>query len=138
MKNDQKLIEQYLEAHTSPEPPLLQEINRTTYLKMTMPRMLSGHVEGRFLTMVSQMVRPKKVLEVGTFTGYSAICLAEGIREGGALHTIEINEELEQDNREKFKKSGFGAVIVPHTGNALEIIPQLGGASIWCSLMPTK
>ena len=88
--------------------------------------MLSGHVQGRFLSMISHMISPKSVLEIGTFTGYSAICIAEGLRKDGILHTIEINEELEQENLEKFNKSGFGDKIIQHIGNALEIIPQLG------------
>src|SRR5690606_22906424 len=89
------LIQKYVEEHTEPEPDVLQEINKETYQKVLMPRMISGHLQGRALAMLSQMIRPKNILEIGTYTGYSAICLAEGMQEDGKLVTIDINDELE-------------------------------------------
>jgi len=120
-------ISQYAEHFTSPETPLLQELNRETYAKVLMPRMLSGHIQGQWLSFVSKMKRPKTILEIGTFTGYSAICLAQGLQEGGALHTIDINEELETMVRGYFKKAGLENTIRYHIGNALEIIPTIPG-----------
>ena len=87
--------------------------------------MLSGHLQGRVLSMLSKLVRPKNILEIGTYTGYSALCLAEGMRKDGKLHTIDINEELNNFQRKYFDKSGFGDQIIQHLGNALEIIPKL-------------
>src|SRR5688500_9342786 len=89
-------LSHYAEAHTSPETAVQQQLNRETYAKVLMPRMLSGHLQGQFLSMVSHMVQPKAVLEIGTYTGYSAICLAAGLQKDGVLHTIDINEELEE------------------------------------------
>ncbi len=126
MNFDQQLLDEYISNHTSPEPPLLYELNRKTQLRMMYPRMLSGQLVGRFLSMVSHMIRPKKILEIGTFTGYSAICLAEGLHEDGLLHTIDINEELENQNRQVFKKAGFEKQIKQHIGPAIELIPKLG------------
>src|SRR3954468_6259736 len=88
-------ISNYAEAHTTPESTVLQELNRETYAKVLNPRMLSGHLQGRVLSMISHMIKPKQVLEIGTYTGYSAICLSEGLEEGGKVHTIDINDELE-------------------------------------------
>ncbi len=118
-------IEKYIDHHTTGESDLLQKINRETHLYELMPRMLSGHVQGRFLSMISKMISPKCILEIGTYTGYSAICLAEGLHEGGELHTIDINEELIEKNKSRFHESGFGNKIIQHVGNALEIIPGL-------------
>jgi len=120
-------IQKYAEDHTSPEADLLKTINRETQAKVLMPRMLSGHLQGRILSMFSNMVKPKTILEIGTYTGYSAICLAEGLGPNGNLITIDINEELESSVREFFNASGFGAVIDYRIGNALEIIPTLKG-----------
>jgi caffeoyl-CoA O-methyltransferase len=120
-------IQRYAEQHTSPESELLRKINRDTHAKVTMPRMLSGHLQGRFLAMVSQMIRPHRILEIGTFTGYSALCLAEGLPSGGTLVTIDINEELEDKVRTYFQESGLADRIDYRTGNAATIIPSLGG-----------
>ncbi len=118
-------IEDYAEQHTSAESELLQEINRDTWAKVMMPRMLSGHMQGRFLSMISKMVQPHAILEIGTYTGYSALCLAEGLAEGGILHTIDNNEELEDRVRDYFKRSDFDDNITFHVGNALEVIPNI-------------
>lgn len=118
-------IEKYIDSHTSEESELLSQLNRQTHLHELMPRMLSGHVQGRFLSLISKMVSPKYILEIGTFTGYSAICLAEGLQNDGELHTIDINEELKNKNSLWFKKAGYEGKIIQHIGNALEIIPVL-------------
>ncbi|MCK6616689.1 MAG: O-methyltransferase [Cyclobacteriaceae bacterium] len=120
-------ISRYAEEHTSPENPLLKKINRDTHAQVLMPRMLSGHLQGRLLAMISHMVKPKAILEVGTYTGYSAICLAEGLREGGTLVTIDNNEELEERVRSYFRQAGLEQIIDYRIGNALEIIPTLAG-----------
>jgi predicted O-methyltransferase YrrM len=118
-------ISNYTDAHTSEESELLYRLNRETHLTILQPRMLSGHLQGRTLSMLSKMIRPKNILEIGTYTGYSAICLAEGLVAGGALHTIDINEELETITNKYFKESPFSDQIQQHIGNALEIIPTL-------------
>jgi len=120
-----KKIDQYVVAHSQPEPQLLQELSKETWQKVLAPRMLSGHLQGRVLSMLSKLVRPKNILEIGTYTGYSALCLAEGMRKDGKLHTIDINEELYDFQRKYFDKSGYGDQIIQHLGNALEIIPEL-------------
>jgi len=120
-------IQKYAEDHTSPESDLLKTINRETHAKVLMPRMLSGHMQGRILSMLSNMIKPMTILEIGTYTGYSAICLAEGLKPGGKLITVDINEELESSVREFFSASGFGPAIDYRIGNALEIIPTLKG-----------
>jgi caffeoyl-CoA O-methyltransferase len=120
-------IQKYAEDHTSPESDLLKTINRDTHAKVLMSRMLSGHMQGRILSMFSNMIKPMTILEIGTYTGYSAICLAEGLKPGGKLITIDINEELESSVRRFFSASGFGEVIDYRIGNALEIIPTLKG-----------
>lgn len=120
-------IQKYAEDHTSPESNLLKKINRETHAKVLMPRMLSGHMQGRILSMLSNMIKPMTILEIGTYTGYSAICLAEGLKPGGKLITVDINEELESSVREFFSASGFGPAIDYRIGNALEIIPTLKG-----------
>lgn len=118
-------INDYAEAHSQPEPELLQQLNRETWQKVLAPRMLSGHLQGRVLSMLSKLIRPKNILEIGTYTGYSALCLAEGMQQNGELHTIDNNEELYDLQRTYFDRSGQGAQIIQHTGNALEIIPTL-------------
>jgi caffeoyl-CoA O-methyltransferase len=118
-------LQQYAEAHTSPESTLLGEINRQTHLQVMKPRMLSGHLQGRLLAMFSQMIQPNQILEIGTYTGYSAICLAEGLQPGGTLHTIDINEELEDRVRDYFEKAHLSDNIKYYIGNALEIIPTI-------------
>ncbi|HAV53959.1 MAG TPA: methyltransferase, partial [Aequorivita sp.] len=118
-------INDYVEQHSQPEPQLLQRLNRETWQKQLQPRMLSGHLQGRVLSMFSKLIRPKNILEIGTYTGYSALCLAEGMQENGELHTIDINEELYDFQRKYFDESPFGKQIFQHLGNALEIIPKL-------------
>lgn len=118
-------IEKYIEEHCTPETELLHHINRETHLEVMMPRMLSGQVQGRFLSMLSWMMRPKRILEIGTYTGYSGICLAEGLAEGGKLITLDINEELEDRVKGYFEKAGISEKVDFRIGNALEIIPAL-------------
>jgi len=118
-------INAYAVAHSEPEPQLLQELYRETWQKVLAPRMLSGHFQGRVLSMFSKLIQPKNILEIGTYTGYSALCLAEGMQEDGRLHTIDINEELHDLQRKYFDKSAWASQIIQHTGNALEIIPKL-------------
>lgn len=120
-------LEQYVGQHTTPENDTLQQLNRETNAKVMMPRMISGHLQGRFLAMMSKMINPKTILEIGTYTGYSGICLAEGLQEGGTLHTIDINEELEEMVRGYFEKAGISNKVQYHIGNAMEIIPTLQG-----------
>lgn len=117
----------YCEEHTSPEGDLLHSISRETHAKVLMPRMLSGHLQGKTLELFSKMLRPKTILEIGTFTGYSAICMARGLVEGGKLITVDINEELEDMVRGFFEKSGLSTKIEYKLGNALDIVPQLEG-----------
>lgn len=123
---DQEKLDKYLADHTTQETPLLHEVHRKTEIEMMYPRMLSGQLVGRLLSMVSHMLKPKKILEIGTFTGYSALCMAEGLVDDGILHTIDINEELEDRNRGLFKKAGYGERIIQHIGPAEDIIPKLG------------
>jgi caffeoyl-CoA O-methyltransferase len=121
---DQKLAD-YSSAHTTPESPLLRKINRDTHANVLKPRMLSGHLQGRLLSMISHMIKPASILEVGTYTGYSAICLAEGLKPGGKLITIDRNEELESKLRSYFKEADLEDTIDLRIGNALQIIPTL-------------
>ena len=118
-------IDQYAVDHSQAEPELLSELNRETWLKVMQPRMLSGHFQGRVLSMLSKLIRPKNILEIGTYTGYSALCLAEGMQDDGQLHTIDINEELVDLQRKYFDRSDYGDRIFQHLGNALEIVPGL-------------
>ena len=118
-------MEAYIRNHSEDEPKLLQELTRETHLKVIQPRMITGHFQGRVLSMLSKVINPKYILEIGTYTGYSAICLAEGLRKGVELHTIDINEELTDLQRRYFDKSGYGEQIKQHTGDALKIIPEL-------------
>jgi predicted O-methyltransferase YrrM len=118
-------IDQYAVDHSQAEPELLSELNRETWLKVMQPRMLSGHFQGRVLSMLSKLIRPKNILEIGTYTGYSALCLAEGMQEDGQLHTIDINEELVDLQRKYFDRSDYGDRIFQHLGNALDIVPGL-------------
>ncbi len=121
---EKKLLD-YIGAHTSPEDELLAELGRETHLKVLYPRMLSGHYQGKCLELLSKMLRPNLILEIGTFTGYSAICLAKGLAENGTLHTIEYNDEIAGFITKYFQKSGFEKKIKLHIGDALEIIPSL-------------
>ena len=118
-------IVDYAEAFSSPESVELKELNRETHAKVLMPRMLSGHLQGRLLAMFSRMCSPRRILEVGTYTGYSAICLSEGLSADGLLHTIDINEELLPMVKKYISKAGCENKIVLHTGDALRIIPSL-------------
>ncbi len=118
-------IMDYAQKHTSDEPKLLQELRRETWQKILSPRMLSGHFQGRFLAMISKMIQPKSILEIGTYTGYATLCLAEGLAAMGRIYTIDNNEELEGIQKKYFKKSGFEKQITQITGDALSIIPTL-------------
>ncbi|MBA6153321.1 O-methyltransferase [Gelidibacter maritimus] len=118
-------LEDYIENHSENEPELLQRLSRETHQKILQPRMLSGHYQGRVLSMISKLVNPKYILEIGTYTGYSALCMAEGLQKNGELHTIDSNEELVDFQRRYFDESFFGNLIHQHLGNALDIIPQL-------------
>src|SRR5690606_17250902 len=118
-----KSMSDYAERFTTPEDQTLAELNRETHLKVPMSVMLSGHLQGKILEMFSKMIRPENILEIGTYTGYSAICLARGLRENGHLHTIDINEELEDLAFSYFCKAGLEKKIIQHIGDAAEIIP---------------
>lgn len=118
-------LDEYVVAHSQDEPKLLQQLHRETYQKILQPRMLSGHYQGRLLSMITKLIHPKTILEIGTYTGYSALCMMEGIQTTGELHTIDINEELVDFQRKYFDKSGHGAQIIQHLGYALDIIPRL-------------
>lgn len=120
-----KALDRYSEQFTTPEDEVLASLNRETNMKIPMPVMLSGHLQGSLLAMLSHMIKPKNILEIGTYTGYSAICLAQGLQEGGRLQTIDINEELEDICFSYFCKAGLQDKIVQHIGNASEIIPRL-------------
>lgn len=118
-------LENYITLHSENEPDILRELTRETHLKVVQPRMITGHYQGRVLSMLSKLIQPRSILEIGTYTGYSAICLAEGLSNDGLLHTIDINEELSEMQRKFFDRSGFGDKIIQHTGDALKIIPEL-------------
>ena len=120
-----KDIFEYSEKYSQQEPKILQELNRETHLKVLNPRMLSGFFQGRLLSIISKLIKPKKVLEIGTYTGYSAICIAEGMNKNGMIHTIDKNEELNIIQKKYFKKSGLEDNIVQYNGCALEIIPKI-------------
>jgi predicted O-methyltransferase YrrM len=118
-------LQAYLDDHCDPEPEALQQLNRETHLKVLRPHMLSGHYQGRLLSFLSKMVAPKCILEIGTFTGYSAICLAEGLVEGGILHTIEVNREMEDIINSHFKLTNVENKIKLHFGQAEAVIADL-------------
>lgn len=118
-------IHEYAENHSQPESELLQKLNRETWQKILAPRMLSGHLQGRVLSMISKLIQPEFILEIGTFTGYSALCLAEGLKKTGELHTIDINEELVDFRQKYFKASEFEDRIISHLGSAMDIISTL-------------
>lgn len=120
-----KWIEQYLHDYSSPEDPVLEDLYRQTHLRFVNPNMSTGHLQGKFLEFVAAMIRPAAILEIGTFTGYSAICLAKGLKPGGKLYTVEINDELGEFSRSYFIKAGFENTIVQLTGRAQDIIPGL-------------
>jgi predicted O-methyltransferase YrrM len=121
----QVLLDQYIHKHISSEDDYLRELDRETHQKVLHPRMLSGHLQGQILSMVSSMIKPKYILEIGTFTGYSALCLAKGLIDGGQIHTIEIDDELESFAKKYFLKSGMSDRIIQHIGDARQIIPSL-------------
>jgi predicted O-methyltransferase YrrM len=125
---DTEALWAYASAHTSPEEPLLQELVRYTHLHALNPRMLSGHIQGKLLTLLASMIRPQAILEIGTYTGYSAICLAKGLAEGGILHSIERNDELRDTAQAFIDRSPCAGKIRLHTGDAREIIPTLTGS----------
>lgn len=118
-------LENYAAQHTEDEPLLLQELNKRTHLNVLQPRMISGHFQGRFLSLLSKMVQPRTILEIGTYTGYATLCLAEGLHPEGVLHTIDIKEELTDLQREFFDRSDYGNQIVQHLGKAVDIISSL-------------
>ncbi len=118
-------LEDYIEQHSEKEPALLAALNKETYQKILLPRMLSGHFQGRVLSMLSKLIRPINILEIGTYTGYSALCLCEGMQENGTLHTIDIKEELVDFQRKHFDKSPWGKQIFQYLGEAVDIIPSL-------------
>jgi len=121
----QEDIQKYAEQCTSSEPAVLTELSRETYINFLYPRMLSGHLQGRFLSMISAMMNPKRILEIGTFTGYSAICLAEGLSEDGILHSIELNDENEEKIRKYLIKTNLIDKVQLHFGDAMKILPGL-------------
>jgi caffeoyl-CoA O-methyltransferase len=118
-------LDQYVTEHSENEPELLAQLNKETHQKILQPRMLSGHFQGRVLSMLSKIIRPLHILEIGTYTGYATLCLAEGLPENGSVDTIDINEELVDFQRKYFDKSPWGPQIRQHLGEALEIIPSL-------------
>ena len=118
-------LDDYVVRHSQEEPELLQQLTRETYQKILQPIMLSGPYQGRVLSMISKLINPKSILELGTFTGYSTLCLAEGLQANGEIHTIDVNEELVDFQRKYFDKSDYGHQIIQHLGNALEVIPKL-------------
>ena len=127
-------LEAYVAKHSEQEPELLQKLARETHLKVLQPRMLSGAYQGRLLAVLSKLTSPKRILEIGTYTGYSALCLAEGLQADGQIDTIDKDEELTDMQRSYFDASGFGKHIVQHLGNAAEIIPAIEGTFDFCLL----
>ena len=121
-----ELLDQYIEQMSSPEEPLLKELERETYLRVLNPRMISGHIQGRLMEMIVRMLRPQRVLEIGTFTGYSALCMAAGLPEGGIIDTCEVDDELEMMILSFFERSAYRDKVRLHIGSALEIAPSLG------------
>ena len=118
-------LQSYVEQHTEDEPKLLQELRRETWQKVLQPRMLSGHFQGRLLSLISKLIQPQSILEIGTYTGYSTLSLAEGLSKAGKIHTIDRNEELHDFQRRYFDKSGIGSQILQYTGDARTIIPNI-------------
>jgi len=127
MLEKEEALNVYLESTCDPENDLLKRINRETYLKETMPHMLSGHFQGRVLSMLSKLVKPRQILEIGTFTGYATLCLAEGLTEEGILHTIDINEEQQERVQGYFDSSPYADRIKYHIGDAATVIPSIEG-----------
>jgi len=123
--SDPVLLNQYILEHISPEEDFLHELDRETHLKVLRSRMLSGHLQGQILSMISCMIKPRCILEIGTFTGYSALCLAKGLSVGGQLHTIEIDDELEELTHKYIRKSGMADRITTHIGDAKQILESI-------------
>ena len=119
------LLENYIVAHSVEEDPLLKRLYRETHIRLVNGRMCSGHLQGTILTLLSRLISPKRILEIGTYTGYSAICLAKGLTSGGLLHTIEINDELVEFAAGYFNEAGLNDCIVQHVGDASDILPEL-------------
>ena len=120
-----RVLEQYILDHSSPEDPILEDLYRQTHIRFINPNMATGHLQGKFLELISKMMQPENILEIGTFTGYSAICLAKGLKPGGKLITLELNDELTSFAHSYFCKSGVESKITQMTGNALHIIPEI-------------
>lgn len=118
-------LDQYIRDHSTAEDPLLEDLFRQTHIRFVNPNMSTGHIQGKFLEMISLMINPENILEIGTFTGYSSICLARGLKQGGRLFTIEINDELSDFAHSYFVKAGVDALITQITGNAVDIVPEL-------------
>ncbi len=118
-------LDNYITNHSQKEPDLLHALNRETHQKILQPRMLSGHFQGRVLSMLSKIINPKSILEIGTYTGYATLCLAEGLAPDGQLHTIEVNDELATIQKKYFDLSDYKNQIIPHLGDAKQIIPAL-------------
>ena len=125
--DSQEALDDYIAAHIDAEPEALHRLYRRTHLTRLYPRMCSGHVQGRILTMLTRMIAPRRILELGTFTGYSTLCFAEGMPEGAKLHTVEIDDEYADELRELFDSDPRGADIVLHVGDALEVVPTIDG-----------
>ena len=123
-----KTIDEYVVAHSEDEPKLLQQLKKETWQKILVPRMLSGHYQGRILAMLSKLMKPKSILEIGSYTGYSALCLAEGLHDNGLLHTIDHNEELVDFQKKYFDRSPYKNLIKQYLGNALDIIPTINAS----------
>ena len=123
-------LQAYAEAHSEPEPPLLHQLWRETHLQLLMPRMATGHWQGRLLSMLAHLVRPRRVLEIGTFTGYATLCLAEGLAPEGRLHTIEINPERASRIRRYVAAAGLAASVTLHVGDAGDVLAELVG-EVW-------
>jgi caffeoyl-CoA O-methyltransferase len=121
---DKKILK-YIYGHSTPEDPVLEELYRETHIRFVNPNMSTGHLQGSILTFISRMINPETIIEIGTFTGYSAICLAKGLKPGGKLYTIEINDELREFSHSYFFKAGLGKSIIQMTGRAQDIIPGL-------------
>jgi caffeoyl-CoA O-methyltransferase len=123
--NMDKKLDHYLARHSSPEDPVLEDLSRQTYIRFVNPNMITGHIQGKLLEFISVMLKPGLALEIGTYTGYSAICLAKGLKPGGKLYTIEINDELKEFSHSYFIKAGFGSSIIQINGRAQDIIPEM-------------
>ncbi|MBR5190179.1 MAG: class I SAM-dependent methyltransferase, partial [Paludibacteraceae bacterium] len=120
-------IDEYIEQHSEPQPEYLDNVVRETHLQMINPRMMSGHLQGRILKLLVEMTRARRIIELGTYSGYSALCMAEGLPADGELHTIEIDDELEDFIREQLQSAPHGNKVHLHIGNAVDIIPQIEG-----------